>query len=151
VLEFTVSQGAQPEPPEAEQALGAWALRKKEAWEWYTSWDILDMYARSGYTVWQCLKLEGGLVACLYRDAADEYLDSADKLMLDICDRKSGARYTVFEEPCVPQDNAASLEGGMLVRYTDAEGGEYQEAFVSIEDGQVVLEHLEAENRMTQS
>jgi len=115
-LEFQISESASPEPEAPEQILGAWQLPAIEDWQWYTPWDCIDMYERSGMHVWQYLQNGKGLVAVLYRPKqAGRHLQPGDKFSLDLFDRQTGRRYVVFSELTVETVDVTNYQDGFLV------------------------------------
>ena len=113
-LVFTIAEGATPEPePQPEKQLADWQLPEIESWQWYTTWDCINMYEKAGQRVWQFVEGENGLVAIIYSNST--YLNQGDLLLMDIFDRKTGKRYQVFTKPTVEIFNVTSYKEGFKV------------------------------------
>jgi len=115
-VQFSVTADAQAEPPRAQTQPDQ--LPPKEDWEWYTPWAPLSVCEAQGYSVWQYVQDEQGLMALLLRENTpeNEMLKQGDLLQLRLFDRKTGDFFVCFDTPAVKTDRVFALdEGGFSI------------------------------------
>jgi hypothetical protein len=102
----------------------------------------VESYEYEGYSVGQSVSGSEGFLGILYQEATSTYPDLEKPMYLDLFDRKTGLRYSVYTEPVVEIDHVTALEGGSFLVETDQEALKFW-----VEDGELRQEQAGEETQ----
>jgi hypothetical protein len=140
-LEFLVQEdGAVLEMPQEPEYYIPEPLPEIEDWQWYTWGDCVGSYEYEGYSVVQYVSGSEGFLGLLYQEATSSYPDYEEPMYLDLFDRKTGIRYSVYTEPVVEFGHVTALEGGSFLVEMDQEALKFW-----VEDGELRQEQASEE------
>jgi hypothetical protein len=121
-LEFLVQEdGAVLEMPQEPEYYSPEPLPEIEDWQWYTWDDCVESYEYEGYSVGQSVSGSEGFLGILYQEATSTDPGREEPMYLDLFDRKTGLRYSVYTKPVVEFGHVTALEGGSFMVETNQE------------------------------